>query len=591
MVDANLVVAVVSLVIAIIAFVVAIAQATQQFVSSAEGYRSCREGVMGLWGKMTKRRFTWEEVRFKVMLRTPVLFVAVPGNDRGPILDRPIFEITGSNQSYNDTHCRMPAVQKRDETAGALRVRTADDEYATWVVLMETLQKAEAEGRQWDFDQAKKGTAKAFAHVPYSLVVQVQEKKRSWDQMPDAVKKPFATTNISHVVEMAALLGMQWVKFDQDNWNLRAEGNGFMLLSQSIWGLGVSVSFSVTGRSSFAEKRMIPCHAIKAMLFGSVDTIFHGLQLNFEPKKEKWEDMYITQRTLRRLKLDRKTMERYFDRKEHSVVRSGKYNRTHSLRGKADHCTVSFEMIAMLGQVLRIPGSSFKRLPNPTSDPWLNDLDPCRIQYEFQQCIKQMIDEPNTTTSDQLRWIQTSWTDTLRPVWKHHESHIDITLRDAVQQVLEQCDSYLTNCGEATVIFAVGAHISAVLEEITDPQSFLHSRECDTEEEIWQHYFDKILKKVLAFKGTSEAEKVIARTASVVNSPTSPIAIEPPVNTNGSIKTASISSVSKVELRQDIWLTLMFRMSLWWLLHDFDENDQLIIPTRLKGSRMPVYIL
>lgn len=325
MVDANLVVAVVSLVIAIIAFVVAIAQATQQFASSAEGYRLCREPVMGLWGAKTKRVFALEEVRFKVMLRTPVLFVASPINKRGPIPDRPVHNITGSDESYTNTHCRKPLVQKQDaQKTGALRVHTADDEYATWVILMETLQEAEVEGQKWEFQQTKMSRANARAVVASELVVQVQEKKRSWDQQPDAVRKPFATSNISHIVEIAALLGMQWVKFDQDNWNIRAEGNGLMLLSQSIWGLGVSVSFLVTGKAKFQEKRMIPCPAVKELVFGNVDTMFPEFQLNFEPRKDAWEDMYITQRTLRRLKLDRVTIERYFNRKEHSVVRSGK---------------------------------------------------------------------------------------------------------------------------------------------------------------------------------------------------------------------------------------------------------------------------
>lgn len=241
-------------------------------------------------------------------------------------------------------------------------------------------------------------------------------------------------------------------------------------------------------------------------------------------------------------------------------------------------------MIAMIGQVFRMPSSSFKRIPNPTPDPWLNDLDPCRIQSEFQACIKHMLDDPNNTTppSDQLLWIQSSWNNTLIPIWKAHESEIDIDLRDTIQQVLEECDSYLQACGEATVIFVVGAHIYAVLEEITDPQSFLHSRDCDTEGEIWQHYFKYIREKVNDFQGMSEAEKVLENIASVVDTS---------APANGSTKAAGISSVSKAELRQDIWLILMFRMSLWWLLHDFDENDQLIIPTRLKGSRMPVYIL
>jgi hypothetical protein len=39
-----------------------------------------------------------------------------------------------------------------------------------------------------------------------------------------------------------------------------------------------------------------------------------------------------------------------------------------------------------------------------------------------------------------------------------------------------------------------------------------------------------------------------------------------------------------------LWVTLMFRMLCWFLLHDFDPMDVKIVPSNLKGSRIPVYI-
>ncbi|KAM3423876.1 hypothetical protein BST61_g1272 [Cercospora zeina] len=576
--------AIVSLVIAIIAFVIATAQALQQFAASAEGYRLCGEGIMGLWGKKTKRVFTWKEFRFKVMMRTPIIFVASPENKRGPVPDRPVYNVLGTPKSYADTHCRMPSQQEDDaKKAEAMKVHTADDEHAGWVVFMETLQKAEVEGRKWDWGFSRATTARdpgTKREVPSRMVVQVQEKKRSWDQMPDAVRKPFATSNISHIVEMAALLGMQWVTFDQDTWNLRAEGNGFMLLSQTVWGLGVSLSFAVTGKASFADNRMIPCPAVKQLLFGSVETIFDALKLNFEPKKAAWEDMYVTQRTLRMLRLDRRAIERYFSRKEHSVIRS-----------------VSFEMIAMLGKVFRIPDTNFKRIPNPTPDPWLNDLSACKIQSEFQGNIDRMIHEQNSCPNvlARLNWIHSLWQETLKPVWQSNPSEISIDMRDAVQSAIAAIDNeFLHTFGEARTLLLAGAHVSVVLEEINDPESFLHSRDCDTAEEIWYHYFHVVREKVINFQGSSAGERIVEKTGNILGLP-------PDHNGNGhangaakdgtETKSNSILSVGKGVLREEVWLMLMFRMSLWWLLHDFDENDALIIPTRLMGSRMPVYIL
>ena len=44
------------------------------------------------------------------------------------------------------------------------------------------------------------------------------------------------------------------------------------------------------------------------------------------------------------------------------------------------------------------------------------------------------------------------------------------------------------------------------------------------------------------------------------------------------------------ELRNTIWISLIFRMFCWLLLHDFDKADAKIVPSDLKGSRMPIFI-
>ena len=48
---------------------------------------------------------------------------------------------------------------------------------------------------------------------------------------------------------------------------------------------------------------------------------------------------------------------------------------------------------------------------------------------------------------------------------------------------------------------------------------------------------------------------------------------------------------SRDEQRNNIWCTLVFRMLVWLLLHDFDKNDVQISKSELMGSRLPVYIV
>lgn len=254
-------------------------------------------------------------------------------------------------------------------------------------------------------------------------------------------------------------------------------------------------------------------------------------------------------------------------------------------------------MIAMLSKVFRIPGTNYKRLPNPTPDPWLNDLSACKIQSEFQGNIARMIHEAQSPSNvlARLNWVDAIWQESLQPVWQSNPSEISIDMRDAVQSAISAIDNeFLHTYGETQILFIAGAHVSVVLEEISDPKSFLHSRDCDTEEEIWHHYFYVIREKVINFQGSSVRERVVEKTGNIAAllSPDNEQAGLGNGNANGMVsKPNSIHSVSKGSLREEIWLMLMFRMSLWWLLHDFDEKDALILPPRLMGSRMPVYIL
>lgn len=70
------------------------------------------------------------------------------------------------------------------------------------------------------------------------------------------------------------MMGMYWKVFDQIRWNLRAEGNGFILTSTTVHDLGVMVVFSITGKSAFKDRRVIPCDEVKELAFGTVPNIF-----------------------------------------------------------------------------------------------------------------------------------------------------------------------------------------------------------------------------------------------------------------------------------------------------------------------------
>ena len=86
--------------------------------------------------------------------------------------------------------------------------------------------------------------------------------------------KPYATTTMCHLIELAAVLGLHWKEFSRSLERYRAEGNGYILTGAPVGDLGLVFTFQRTGRTTFAENRVIPVDDIKRLCFGAVPTIF-----------------------------------------------------------------------------------------------------------------------------------------------------------------------------------------------------------------------------------------------------------------------------------------------------------------------------
>lgn len=274
----------------------------------------------------------------EVVFETPVIFVAPPDNKNGPITDREIHYLDGTEESFNKTRIPKPPQQQQADKQAVARVQTADDERASWVTLLSTLQNAEAHSRTWDRTTREPGSP--IKPPKYQITVGLQRKTRSWDFIPSSITKPYATSAICHLVEMMAMLGLYWKVFDQSLWLLRAEGNGFILTSTSVHGLGVMVVFAVTGRSMFREDRVIPCDEVKKLAFGTVPNIFEDKDyLNQQTDAQSLELIFgeeekVTE-TLESLGCSSETLRRF--NKDHKHIFSGKIRQLPSLLLSNDH--------------------------------------------------------------------------------------------------------------------------------------------------------------------------------------------------------------------------------------------------------------
>lgn len=293
--DPEVIVALVALIISLVALAATFMQVMQQYYASAAGYAQCNEKVMGKWALTKTRRFSWDELRFEVEFEAPVIFVSPPDNKNGPIIDADIYFLDGSQESLDNTWSELD-INLREEYAAKTRrerVHTADNERASWTLLLSAVQRMEHDSEKWQkiqyeemnkkigppntSEQRDLSTEPPGLYEAHTLTVALQRKRKSWDTMPATVLRPYATTTMCHLIEMLAALGIYWKEFDRRRDRYRAEGNGFMVLGEKVSDLGLMFTFSIYGRSRFESNRVIPADQVKELCFGYVSTIYSVL--------------------------------------------------------------------------------------------------------------------------------------------------------------------------------------------------------------------------------------------------------------------------------------------------------------------------
>ncbi|UJO21697.1 uncharacterized protein CLAFUR5_09308 [Fulvia fulva] len=431
MASAELVIAIVSLVIAVIAFWIATAQALQHG-----------------WG-LPRRTFEPSELRFVVTYATPVLFVAPPANTRGPLSDKAVHKLEGTQESRSNTLTIVRASKVIEKKPSVFhRVGPTNDALASWVTLLHVLQDNEKHGRRWDADMRMKTPAGLTNHGPeYTMCVQIQKLDRNWDFIPDSITKPYATTSLVRVAEIAVIQGMSWRIFEPDTGDLSAESENITCSGFLVPRAGIVVIFTVTGKITQVanpSQRTIPDIRAKQLIFGSVLSIFDtksrsGLDiplLNFG-------DEQALRETLNGFAFSKEESDSYL---------------AYEPRSRA----INFEVISMMGQVFRIRGSSFKMLPNPNTGPWVDTFDACDLVQQFQRSL--LIAKLEDQCTPALH-IQALWTELLAPVWKKREEDIDIVMRDAVHDAIDECDKFLHIDDEISRV-VVGIHMQCLQEQL-----------------------------------------------------------------------------------------------------------------------------
>lgn len=389
----------VALVVSLVAFLATIMQVLQQYYASAAGYANCNEKVMGDWAKTKRRRFNWSELRFEVLFDAPVIFVSPPSNTRGPIPDQPIYFLDGTQQSLDETWTtsNMDLRKEYMKLSTKERLHTADNERASWFILLYAIQRMESKSSEWQQKQygppgvlcERYGLPKLPPSLKehHTLTAALQRKRKSWDTMPPNIAKPYATTTMCHLIEMIAALGIYWKEFDRRKDRYWAEGNGFLVLGRRVSELGIMFSIQVYGQCEFGNNRVIPVEYVKELCFGYVSTIFQEtvdsrrLQVPSDMPENLAMLVMATRRevaeSLRLIGCNNNTVNCYLE----------EGTRTSHL------FPVTFELMGMLSRNFHIDNSSFTFIPNPTPDRWdKKSVSMWRVMEAFKNLVS--IDVP-----------------------------------------------------------------------------------------------------------------------------------------------------------------------------------------------------
>lgn len=285
--------------------------------------------------------------------------------------------------------------------------------------------------------------------------------------------------------------------------------------------------------------------------------------------------------------------------------------------------SVTFELIAMLAKSVHIPGSKFRRLPNPCKDAWNPDIDiaaclaafasnmkdcaslgghvlTTEIQDLFQhrpadafvlnvpqtqslvQKIKAYSDAATTLANekaDKYLYPQEEERQVMKDRAARDYNARLLVLLDSLHLAVEMVDERLKELvGKPQFGEVLALHLAAVLDQQNALNTELATATGDNPKE-------KILINFYVNNIYPAAVKEPSEPASGTQTPDS--------GTSQSARggdDATLSPSTTTEERSAIWFGLMFKLWSWLFLHNFNPEDTMIERSEFKNNRLPIYI-
>ena len=218
-----------AIVIAAIAFFVTVAQLLQAVFGTAVGYRNCQASVIGEWATLTKRKWRWSEFRFETRFKTPNILL-----------------IDGYQFSRTEKAVRLlqgDPVSRWTTCVSSIHGSDENSDLVGWLRFLDQLHK------YTNLSVLGPGTMPykyTFSHFDLheATLPAITFRERSWDFMPPEITRPFATSNVGDIIALAHRLGMFLTDLRPADGIMRAEGNGFSIVSTTVRGFGLFLQFT-----------------------------------------------------------------------------------------------------------------------------------------------------------------------------------------------------------------------------------------------------------------------------------------------------------------------------------------------------------
>ncbi|KAF5561153.1 modin [Fusarium phyllophilum] len=464
---------------------------------------NCGENVMGRWHQSRTKAWRPKEFRTEIQFEVPLIFVTVSKTAKGPIDGADVFFIDGTRKSLDDTWTDLepPTTGTFTKTG-----RFIKNDRATWLSLLSSLQKMENESQNWTRQQImglRPRPASATAILTsiagkHTLNVALQREKKSWDDMPPSINRPYATTTMSSFIEMLAMLGIYWKDFNTFHNVYQAEGNGFLVKGHKISGLGIMFHFQALEKAVFEGNRTIPTEAVARLAFGQLPTIFTEGHPEYRGSNSlcQWPNVGLGSRTEIAATM--------------GLFGCGRKAVNYFLRDGAvtSHIfPVTFELIGMIGQVFHIKDLCFRYMPNPCYCVWsTRGFSLPKLLAAYQRYLQDDPDMANGQLSLHVNTVFAPKTG-IRPGDGTPQNYT-WQAQDALHSVLDKLDESLQDYslpkhGSLRASLGheiIGAHFEELLSQMNNTAStstFLPANASNKEDTLMKAYFQQILPAVL----------------------------------------------------------------------------------------------